>query len=444
MNRDYLPEEIIAQKRDGGVLSREEIRFWIGGVMSGDFLDYQSAALLMAIYLKGMNEKETTFLTEEMMRSGEVISLNEISLPKVDKHSTGGVGDKVSLILAPLAASAGLCVPMISGRGLGHTGGTLDKLESIPGFRTDLTTESYRQQLMALGVAMAGQTQAFVPADKRLYALRDVTATVESIPLICASIMSKKLAEGIDSLVLDVKFGKGAFMKERSDAVALAEAMVAIGRRMGRPTRAVLTSMDQPLGHTVGNALEVIEVMECLKGRGPNDLMEVTLTLTAHMMISAGLVEKVNEAIPFLREKISSGNALGKFKELIGAQGGDSRVVDDYGYLPRAQKAVDIEASEGGYVNEVNALKIGMISLKLGAGRSVLGGSIDPAVGVSDLVKIGDEIKAGQIICRLHGNDENLLAVSCEEIKSAFVIRNEKKASPSLIQGVIVDEGLID
>lgn len=317
MKKDYLPEEIIAQKRDGRALSHAEIRFWIEGVMSGDFLDYQSAALLMAIYLKGMNEKETARLTEEMMRSGEVISLREISLPKVDKHSTGGVGDKVSLILAPLAASVGLCVPMISGRGLGHTGGTLDKLESIPGFRTDLTTVTYREQLKKLGVAMIGQTEEFVPADKRLYALRDVTATVESIPLICASIMSKKLAEGIDSLVLDVKFGKGAFMKEREDAIALAEAMVAIGRRMGRPTRAILTAMDQPLGHTVGNALEVIEVIECLKGRGPDDLIEVTFTLTAHMMISAGLVKNVNEAIPLLREKISSGDALEKFKELI-------------------------------------------------------------------------------------------------------------------------------
>jgi pyrimidine-nucleoside phosphorylase len=444
MNRDFFPEEIIAQKRNGEELSREEIRFWIKGVMSGDFLDYQSAALLMAIYLKGMDEKETAFLTEEMMRSGEVISLDEISLPKVDKHSTGGVGDKVSLILAPLAASAGLCVPMISGRGLGHTGGTLDKLESIPGFRTSLTTESYRQQLMDIGVAMAGQTQAFVPADKKLYALRDVTATVESIPLICASIMSKKLAEGIDSLVLDVKFGKGAFMKERSDAVALAEAMVAIGRKMGRPTRAVLTSMDQPLGRSVGNALEVIEAIECLKGRGSNDLMEVTLTLTAHMMISAGLAEKMNEAIPFLEGKISSGEALEKFKELISAQGGDSRVVDNYGRFPRAQKVVDIEASESGYVNEVDALKIGMISLKLGAGRAVLGDSIDPTVGMSDLVKVGDKVEKGQIICRLHGNNESLLAVACEEIKSAFVIGNEKKPSPALICGVIVDEDLMD
>ncbi|MBL4575288.1 MAG: thymidine phosphorylase [Opitutaceae bacterium] len=435
-----LPEEIIAQKRDGRALSHEEIRFWIEGVVSGDFLDYQSAALLMAIFLKGMDAEETAFLTEEMMHSGEVISLDEISLPKVDKHSTGGVGDKVSLILAPLAASVGLCVPMISGRGLGHTGGTLDKLESIPGFRTDLTIRSYRRQLESLGVAMVGQTEDFVPADKKLYALRDVTATVESLPLICASIMSKKLAEGIDSLVLDVKFGKGAFMKQKDDAIALAEAMVAIGRKMGKPTRAILTAMDQPLGCSVGNALEVIEVIECLQGRGPADVMEVTMTLTAHMMICAGVVNNLNEAFPFLQEKISSGAALDKFREIIKEQGGDEGVIDDYSRFPLAEHIVEVRAVQSGYVNEVNALEVGIISLKLGAGRSSIEESIDPAVGVSDLVKVGSKIEEGEVICRLHGNDGCFLAVVSEEIQSAFVIGEERKALLPLIHGVVIGE----
>ena len=313
----HTSQEIIAHKRDGLALSRSELEQFVDGVVSGDFRDYQASALLMAIVLKGMTAEETSWLTEAMMRSGRIVELPEIRRPKVDKHSTGGVGDKVSLILAPLAAACGLCVPMMSGRGLGHTGGTLDKLEAIPGFRTLLSDAEYRSQLQSIHQAMIGQSDDMVPADRKLYALRDVTATVESIPLICASILSKKLAEGIDALVLDVKFGHGAFMPDEAAGRKLADSLVAISARMGKPTTALLTRMDEPLGRMIGNSLEVIEAIKCLRGEGPADLMEVTYALGAEMLVLGGLHTTQAEAMVALKAAIANGRALEGFRALV-------------------------------------------------------------------------------------------------------------------------------
>ena len=337
------PQEIIRIKRDGGALSEAQIRRFVSGVVDGSFRDYQASALLMAIVLKGMSPEETGWLTEAMLRSGKVYRLAGLKRPKVDKHSTGGVGDKVSIVLAPLAASAGLCVPMMSGRGLGHTGGTLDKLESIPGFSVGLDEAAFEAQLGRIHQAMIGQSEDIVPADRILYALRDVTGTVESIPLISASIMSKKLAEGIDALVLDVKCGSGAFMKTEPEARALAESLVGIARRTGRRASALITRMESPLGLAVGNALEVLECIDCLKGGGPEDLMEVTYALTAEMLRLGGLVEKAAEALPLLREKIASGAALAAFRELVEAQGGDPAVIDDPSGFPSGPSAARAE-----------------------------------------------------------------------------------------------------
>ncbi len=398
-----FPQDIIRKKRDGGALSREEIAIFIDGVVDGGFEDYQATALLMAIFLKGMTAQETAWLTTAMMNSGEVIDLSQIDRPKADKHSTGGVGDKVSLILAPLAASAGLCVPMMSGRGLGHTGGTLDKLEAIPGFNVNLDIPEFKRLLSEIGVAMIGQTETLVPADRKLYALRDVTATVSSIPLICASIMSKKMAEGTDSLVLDVKFGSGAFMKTEAAARELAEAMVAIGKEMNRNTVALLTAMNEPLGRKCGNALEVVESIECLQGEGPGDLMEVTLALTAQMMVCGGLSACREDAEAILRGKIESGEALEFFRKMVEAQGGDPRVIDDFSILPTASAIEDIcWRGEGGFVSEAHALKIGQALMVLGAGRESVDSVLDLAVGISDLVKVGQAVEAGDVLCRLH------------------------------------------
>ncbi|MFI5337067.1 MAG: thymidine phosphorylase, partial [Opitutales bacterium] len=326
----FFPQDIIIKKRDNGALTKDEIEFFARGVADGRFADYQATALLMAIFWRGMTPQETAWLTDAMMRSGDVIDLHDLPGAKVDKHSTGGVGDKVSLILAPLAAACGLMVPMMSGRGLGHTGGTLDKLEAIPGFRVMLEVPEFRAILQKTGLAMIGQTPQVVPADRKLYALRDVTGTVECIPLICASIMSKKLAEGIDSLVLDVKFGRGAFMKSKDRALELARAMVAVGRAAGKPVWAQLPAMNQPLGRAAGHTTEVIESIECLQGRGPADLMEVTFALTGHMLVLGGVVRNAAEAQKMMAAAIANGSALAKFRAMCVAQGGDPRVVDDY------------------------------------------------------------------------------------------------------------------
>jgi pyrimidine-nucleoside phosphorylase len=417
-----FPRDIIRIKRDGGRLDRDAIETWIRGIVDDSFADYQSAAMLMAIFQRGMTDEETALLTEAMMRSGEVIEIPEVKLPKVDKHSTGGVGDKVSLVLAPLAAAAGLAVPMISGRGLGHTGGTLDKLESIPGFRVGLGGEEYRRQLATVGISLAGQTASFVPADRKLYALRDVTATVECIPLICASIMSKKLAEGIDALVLDVKFGRGAFMKRIEDARMLARAMVSIGKAMRRPTVALLTSMDRPLGRAVGHSLEVIESIECLKGRGPADLMEVTMELTARMVVLGGLERDVPSARARLQRALESGAALDKFRDVVAAQSGDPGVVDDYGRLPTARRTVDLVSPDSGYIHDVDAMAIAQVVTLLGGSRSRVEDGVDHAVGISDLVQTGEVVSAGGVLCRLHVNDETRLDEALGLARGAFAL----------------------
>ena len=430
-----MPQEIIARKRDGLALSRAEVEQFVSGVVSGDFKDYQSSALLMAILLKGMTPKETGWLTEAMMRSGRIVELPEITRPKVDKHSTGGVGDKISLILVPLVAACGLCVPMMSGRGLGHTGGTLDKLESIPGFRTDLTDAEYRAQLASLHQAMIGQSADIVPADRKLYSLRDVTGTVESIPLICSSILSKKMAEGIDSLVLDVKCGLGAFMKTEVEARQLAESLVAISTSMGKPTSAILTRMDEPLGHMIGNSLEVIESIDCLKGQGPADLMEVTYALCAEMLILGGIQSAQEGAMIALKSAIDSGAALEGFRSLIEAQGGDGTVVDNYNCLPRAENTKDIFLNNDSlmYVESLDARSFGDAACILGAGRASTDSIIDPAVGIEILKKVGQTIESNEAIARIHYQSVDTLEAAESRLEKAVKLSAEKPVVTSLI-----------
>lgn len=432
-----IPQEIIAIKRDGGALSRAQIEQFVAGVVSGEFRDYQASALLMAILLKGMSHEETAWLTEAMMRSGQIVELPEITRPKVDKHSTGGVGDKVSLILAPLAAAVGLCVPMMSGRGLGHTGGTLDKLEAIPGFQVDLDDAAYRAQLAAIHQAMIGQSADMVPADRKLYALRDVTATVESIPLICASILSKKLAEGIDALVLDVKCGAGAFMKTEAEARDLAESLVRISAGVGKPTTAVLTRMDQPLGCAVGNALEVIESIDCLKGQGPEDLMVVTFELVAEMLLLGGLCDNRADAQQRIDSAIQSGAALEAFRELVVAQGGDAGVVDDYSCLPTAEQTFDLcyEGTKSTYVAGIDALLVGEAARLLGAGRAHADSVIDLAVGVVFRKKAGDSVEPGDVLCRVYFNACDFLDPALDRLRRALTY----SALPITCADVIID-----
>lgn len=437
-----LPQEIIARKRDGHKLERAEVNAFVSGVVSGDFKDYQSSALLMAIVLRGMTPEETGWLTEAMMRSGRIVELPEVSRPKVDKHSTGGVGDKVSLILAPLAAACGLCVPMMSGRGLGHTGGTLDKLEAIPGFSTQLDDAAYRKQLLDIHQAMIGQSADIVPADRKLYALRDVTGTVESIPLICASILSKKLAEGIDALVLDVKFGRGAFMATEADGRKLAESLVAIGASMGKPTSALLTRMEQPLGRMIGNSLEVIEAMDCLRGEGPEDLMEVTYALCAEMLRLGGIESDAAKARATLRSAIDSGAALEAFRQLVEAQGGDPRVVDDYERLPLTEGCfeVGLENTEPLYIKQLDARGFGQAACVLGAGRSNMDAVIDPAVGFELLKKEGDRVEPGEPIVRIHFTDEKNVDTVIERLRAAIGLSPEPVSASPLVVDRITNE----
>jgi pyrimidine-nucleoside phosphorylase len=437
MGAVLFPQHVIAHKRDGVELERGEIDAFIGGATDGSWADYQLSALLMAIYLKGMTPRETAALTEAMLRSGAVADLSAIRLPKVDKHSTGGVGDKVSLHLAPIVAACGVVVPMISGRGLGHTGGTLDKLESIPGFRVGLSIAEYRSQLEKIGVALIGQTAELAPADRKLYALRDVTATVECIPLICASILSKKLAAGIDALVLDVKFGRGAFMREKTRARELAVTITTVAKAMGKPARAVLTSMEEPLGHTVGNALEVAESIACLKGAGARDLMEVTYAIGEQMLVLAGVARDAAEARSRLEKSVSSGAALEKFREMVAAQGGDPRVADDPGRLPRATIRKPLGAARGGFVTGVDALGVALAALRLGAGRSKAEDPIDPAVGVEGLLKVGDPVKSGATLCMIHANSEGAAREAADILGKAIVIGDEARPPSGLIDEII-------
>src|SRR5271163_4298789 len=402
--------DIIRKKRDAVELSREEINFLIDGATHDRIPDYQLAAWLMAVLWRGMTRAELAALTESMLHSGSVLDWSDLPASKVDKHSTGGVGDKTSLILAPIVAAAGLYVPMISGRGLGHTGGTLDKLESIPGFNVNLSLGDFRRILEKCGTALIGQTPEIAPADKKLYALRDVTATVESPYLICASIMSKKMAEGIDALVLDVKTGNGAFMKKQADAEYLAELMVETGTRMGKKIVALITDMEQPLGRKVGNALEVEECLEIMNGAGPADLRDLCLELSAWMFVLGGRSKTVTDGKQLAAEMIASGRARDTFRHIVRLQGGDARVVDDPALLPRARHEARIHAPRPGYITGIYTEQVGVASMMLGGGREKKEDAVDPAVGLVLEKKIGDAVQAGENLCTVYYNlDARLL-----------------------------------
>ena len=429
--------DIIQKKRDGGVLTAEEIRFFVTGVTSFSLPDYQAAALLMAILLKGMSPDETSVLTDAMVRSGARVDLSDIPGGKVDKHSTGGVGDKTSIIIAPLVAACGGIVPMMSGRGLGHTGGTLDKLESIPGFRTNLSIPEMRRSLAEIGCALIGQTAEIAPADKTLYALRDVTGTIESIPLISASIMSKKIAEGIDALVLDVKSGKGAFMKTPEAARSLAESLVAIGKASGVRTEAVVTAMNWPLGAAVGNANEVIECIEALKGRSRPDLLENSLELSERMLVAAGVARDRPEAASLCRRALESGEALERFRAIVERQGGNPRVLDDYNLMPMAPREHVIDAVRDGFVAELDAGLIGRASVALGAGRNTVDEKIDASVGIMIPRTVGDAVQAGDAVLRVFYRSEERLAAALPLLTSAVRIGEAPPPRVPLIIGEI-------
>jgi len=417
--------DLIRKKRDGQELTAREIEFIVGGYTRGELPDYQISSWLMAVLLKGMTRAETAALTQAMLHSGEVLQWNDLPQKKVDKHSTGGVGDKTSLILAPIVAAGGLIVPMSSGRGLGHTGGTLDKLESIPGFNVNLSAEEMHKVLAACGACMIGQTASIVPADKKMYALRDVTGTVESPALICASIMSKKLAEGIDALVLDVKIGSGAFMKEESSAAHLAQLMVETGEQMGKKVVSLLTDMDQPLGRAVGNALEVIECVEVLQGRGADDLKNLTLELSAWMFYLGERTKTLEEGRTLAATLVSSGAALKKFSEMVRLQGGDARALENVALLPTARNKMDVNNSADGYVAQMDCEKIGIASLVLGGGRSTKEDVIDPAVGLIVHKKVGDKVAAGEPLSTLYYNRSDQLEESRALIQASYKINSK-------------------
>jgi pyrimidine-nucleoside phosphorylase len=429
--------DVILSKRDGRSLTREEIRFFVDGVTAGSLPDYQASALLMAILLRGMTPDETAWLTDAMVHSGVRVDLAEIPGVKVDKHSTGGVGDKTSLVLAPLAAACGVPVPMMSGRGLGHTGGTLDKLESIPGFRVNLSLEEMKTALARVGCAMIGQTAQIAPADKKLYALRDVTGTVESIPLISASIMSKKIAEGIDALVLDVKTGSGAFMKTEADSRRLAESLVSIGNASGVKTEAIITAMESPLGRAVGNALEVVECIEVLKGGGPSDLVDVSIELTARMLVLGKVAGDRNDAEQKARGAIRSGAGLERFRQIIELQGGDPKVVDDYARLPHVGDRHRVAADRDGFVSRLDAELIGRASVALGAGRDRVEDPVDPAVGIMVLAKPGEGVRAGDPILELHYRDRGRLETATRLTSQAIAVSDQRPPAAPLIVGEV-------
>jgi pyrimidine-nucleoside phosphorylase len=429
--------DIIRKKRDAGELTREEIEFLVHGATDDSIPDYQLAAWLMAVVWRGMTHAELATLTEAMLHSGQVLDLSDIPGIKVDKHSTGGVGDKTSLVIAPIVAAAGLPVPMISGRGLGHTGGTLDKLESIPGFNVNLSIADFRRVLKACGCALIGQTPEIAPADKKLYSLRDVTATVESPYLICASIMSKKLAEGIDALVLDVKTGNGAFMKQEKDAVYLAELMVETGRRMGKKMVALITDMEQPLGRKIGNALEVEECLEVLVGGGPEDLRELCLDLSAWMLTLGGKCAKVSEGREIAAELIANGRARDKFREIIRLQGGDTQVVDDPSRLPKAKRTAHAISMKSGYITAIRGEQVGIASMLLGGGREKKEDSVDPAVGIVLEKKVGDEVQSGSSLCTIHFNSEARKGEALAMLATSFEIGPTKPAARPLVRRII-------
>ena len=425
-----LPTEVIERKRDGRELTPGELVAFFEGFLSGSVADYQISAFLMAVYYRGLSPEELEAFTRTIIESGSRLDFRDGGPPAVDKHSTGGVGDKVSLVLAPLLAEYGLRVPMMSGRGLGHTGGTLDKLESIPGFRTDLSLEEFRAVLGDVGCAMIGQTPEIVPLDGRLYALRDVTATVPAMPLIAASIVSKKVAEGISALVLDVKFGRGAFLTDRYEAVRLAEVMVGLSEHLGLPATALLTAMNEPLGSAVGNALEVAEAISCLRGEGPEDLREVTLALSAEAVAGVGAAP-ATEAASRLANLLDSGAVLDRFRMLIERQGGDPAAVDDPALLPEAPFVTEFQADGSGFVTRIDARTVGLAAVELGAGRRRTGDAIDPAVGFDVLVQGGEHVSKHQPLIRIHARSEDQAGRALARVDTAVALSDSPSPAPA-------------
>ena len=428
--------DLIVKKREGHELTDEEIRFWINGYAKGEIPDYQSSAMQMAIVFRGMSKREVSTMTDAMEHSGEVLDLSNLKGVKVDKHSTGGVGDKTSLVLGPMVAACGATVAKLSGRGLGHTGGTLDKLESIPGMSIAIEGERFEKQVNSIGLAIAGQTAHLVPADKKMYALRDVTGTVESIPLIAASVMSKKLASGCDAILLDVTVGEGAFMKNMDSARELASIMVEIGNRLGRDTRAVISDMGEPLGFAVGNALEVKEAIESLQGRGPEDLMELCYTSGSIMLVQAKIAKNKEEGREMLKKVIANGKAFEKFRLMIEAQGGDVSYILHPEKFPLASKIIPIYAKKAGYVHELNALTIGVSSMKLGGGRETLEDTIDMSAGIVLNKKIGDKVEVGDLLCTAHTNKDDVADI-LSDIENAYVIKEEVCGHRPVIKEII-------
>ncbi len=432
-----LIQDVIIKKREGMSLTAEEIHFFVSGYVKGEIPDYQASALLMAIFLKGLGGEELSCLTTEMIDSGIRVDFSGVPGIKVDKHSTGGVGDKISIPLAPLAAACGVKVPMVSGRGLGHTGGTLDKLESIPGFNVGLSIEEFISMVDRTGLSMIGQTRELAPADKLIYALRDATGTVPSIPLISSSIMSKKLAEGIDALVLDVKVGTGAFMTTLERAETLANTLVDIGRRAGKRVTAFLTRMDDPLGEAVGNSSEIIESIEILRGRGPADVRELTLTLAREMLLLGGVAASEAEASAKIDAAIADGSALAKFREMIIEQDGDPEVTEDYGRLPTFAHVLPVGADREGYVQSINSTEIGMAGILIGAGRAVVSDTVDHGVGIRILAKSGDHVAKGQPLVEIQYNNADGVSEAARRIAAAYVIGDAVPERIPLIRKII-------
>ena len=429
--------DLILKKRQGNTLTKEEIQWMIREYTDGKIPDYQMSAMMMAVCFQGLDKEETYELTMAMAQSGEMLDLSGIEGVKVDKHSTGGVGDKTSLALTPIVASLGIPVAKMSGRGLGHTGGTIDKLESIPGFSTQLTDEQFEEQVNSIGVSIMGQTKDLAPADKLLYALRDVTATVDQISLIASSIMSKKLAAGADAILLDVKTGSGAFMKEESEAVKLAQEMVDIGKSAGRKMTAVITNMDEPLGMAVGNILEVKEAIDTLKGNGPKDFTVLVETLASHMLILGGIAEKFDEALSMVRGAVRDGKALDKFKQFVSAQGGDTRYIDHPELFEQAHIIEEIRSEQDGFVERINAQEIGICSLILGGGRETKDSQIDPAVGLVFSKKVADPVKKGDLLATIYGNDEEKVKQAVKHFKENFHIAKDQPEKPQMIKQVL-------
>ena len=432
--------DVIRKKRAGHALNEDELGAFVRAATDGSWPDYQLSALLMAVCFQGMNPEETATYTRLKAHSGKVLDLSDIPGIKVDKHSTGGVGDKISLILAPLAAACGVVVPMMSGRGLGHTGGTLDKLESIPGFRVNLTEAEFRTALQAVGIGMIGQTAEVAPSDKKLYALRDVTGTVESVPLITGSILSKKLAEGISALIMDVKCGKGAFMKTRAEAKALAEMIVRVGTLNGLKVEAVITSMEAPLGRAVGNSLEVIESVETLRGKGPKDIEDLSVILTAKMLRLGDLAPTDDAAERLVRKALASGAALAKFREMVAAQGGDAYFVDNFDLLPSAPDRASVLAPADGYVVSMDAEAVGIAAMRLGAGREKAEDKVDPAVGIMVLKKPGEAVAKGETVFEIHHRAGKGLESAEELLKAAFTVGDTAPILEPLVLEVIAAE----